>query len=193
MSKSVLGERDMRRSGPSPNSRRGRAARWVLRPLLYLGAIVLLCPGTSCGQHLVSDSNLRARFQSHQAEFDSLAQLAVADTQLVGMCGDGATLSVYVRGTSPDRRLLSPEEVQASGRSDYGRLLERAGVPCLSRGSRITFTVQTSVRARKGIMYTRKAVEPLRESLDGMEQLRYVPVAFVQVAPGWFLFIEPKD
>src|SRR5215467_2419465 len=69
---------------------------------------------------LTSDADLRKRFNERREAFDSLATLAIADTQLVGL-GAGA---IYVRDSTAQNRRLSEQEVLASGRSGFRRLLQ---------------------------------------------------------------------
>lgn len=145
---------------------------------------------------LPSDAVLKARFREHRDEFDSLAVAALADTQFVGAAHDWMTLQfeVYVRDTPSNDRMLSPSEVFATGRSKYRRLLDRAGIPAVSRrGGEALFVVGSRDAARKGILYSTKARAPMCATLDGLEKARSIDAAFVALAPHWYLFIEPHD
>ena len=159
----------------------------------YLAAIGACIVGTiiagvlSSGSHATSDAALRKRFGEHRAAFDSLATMAVADTQLVGLGPN----TVFVRDTATQNRRLTDEEVRASGRSRLVALLQRIGLPGLSRerdGGAIWFVVVTHDGTRKGYVYSREPREPALGSLDDAPQYGYVALA-----PGWFLFLQPAD
>ncbi len=122
--------------------------------------------------------------------------MATADTMLVGAGRVGGTFDVTVRDTPTNDRRLSAEEIQSSGRAAYGRLLGAAGVPSVSRmpdGARIAFTLRSDLEWREGLLYTHEAMEPLVESLDRLSSAQSRAPAYVQLAPGWYLFRESKD
>ena len=136
---------------------------------------------------LTSDADLRKRFNERREAFDSLATLAIADTQLVGL-GAGA---IYVRDSTAQNRRLSEQEVLASGRSGFRRLLQRAGLPALSRerdGGAIWFVVESHDGSRKGYVHSRKPLQPVLSTLDAANQNGYV-----EIGPGWFLFLQAAD
>lgn len=168
---------------------RGRIRTWGS----LAGVAILIVVGSlSCGRSLPlpSDAELTTRFREHRSEFDSLAAMALADTQLVGL-GTLGRFEVFVRDTSPYNRRLTDDEVRATGRSEFRRLIDRAGVPSLSRsaeGDRVWFVVVSNGGTRKGLMYSQRPMEPLLTSLDGRDSSGYVPLA-----PRWFLFVEPSD
>jgi len=165
----------------------------LLNARRYLVAIGACIVGTiiagllSSGSHATSDAALRKRFSGHRAAFDSLATMALADTQLVGLQPD----MVFVRDTATQNRRLTDEEVRTSGRSTLGSLLQRTGLPALSRernGGAIWFVVISHDGTRKVYVYSRERREPVLDSLDGSPQYGYVALA-----PGWFLFLQPAD
>lgn len=164
------------------------------RACLLLGLIVVMATGVSCSRRLIPDAELHARFQSHRAVFDTLAAMAVADTELLSVSHVGSSLGVHVRGTGSGDRLLTPEEVRSSGRSEYGRLLGVLGLTNLARqaGPSIRFPVQADRLSLKGITFTQERLAPLRESLDELDGTGTVTTAYVQIAPRWYLFIEPR-
>lgn len=144
---------------------------------------------------LPTDVSLRARFQDHRPDLDSLATAALADTLLVGAAHDWTNLAfeVFVRDTPQNDRLLTAREVSATGRAIYRRLLDRAGLPAVSRREgEVWFIVGSSGGVRKGLLYSEARRDPVRVSLDGLERARYVNPAFVRLAPHWYLFIEPR-
>src|SRR5215471_18155803 len=163
----------------------------VRRDLVALGVLVV---GAIIGGFLsvrspamTSDADLRKRFNERRAAFDSLATLAVADTQLVGL---GPSV-IYVNGSATQNRRLTEQEERASGRSMLRPLLRRAGVPALSRehdGEAIWFVVESHEGSRKGYVYSLKPQQPVLSSLDDARQNGYVVLA-----PGWFLFLQPAD
>jgi hypothetical protein len=67
--------------------------------------------------------------------FDALATMALADTHFVGAGHDWMLLrfDVFVHHTPQADRMLTDVEVRATGRSNHRRLLDRAGVPAISR------------------------------------------------------------
>ena len=147
---------------------------------------------------LPGDAALRARFSDHRAELDSLAAMACADSQLVGTGRSPTGFSVFVRDTSAFNRRLTESELATSGRSAYGRLLGRAGLPSLSRqrdAKVVRFVVKSNQTRLKGILYSEKPVGPLVSSLDGRERaiVERTGSAYVALAPRWFLFLEPGD
>jgi len=167
------------------------ASSHVLRYLVAIGACIvgtIIAGVLSSRSHATtSDAALRQRFSAHRAAFDSLATMAVADTQLVGLTPN----TMFVRDTPTRNRRLTDEEVRTSGRSRLGLLLQRAGLPALSRerdGEAIWFVVVTRDGTRKGYVYSRTPREPVLGSLDDAPQYGYVALA-----PGWFLFLQPAD
>ncbi len=161
---------------------------------LMVMAIVVAIAG--CGpdeRRLATDAELRGQFEQHRAAFDSLVAAAVADTQLVSVYR-GATLGIYVRGTAAGDRLLTADEVQASGRSEYGRLLESVGLRKLDRQGRephVTFVMSANRRLTKGLVHTLGSVAPQRATLDDIDGSGPVTTAYVPLAPGWYLFVLP--
>jgi len=163
----------------------------VRRDLVAVGVLVV---GTIVGGLLstrspamTSDAELRKRFSERREAFDSLATLAVADTQLVGLGPN----TVFVKDSATQNRRLTEPEVRASGRSRLGPLLQRAGLPSLSRerdGGAIWFVVESHDGSRKGYVYSLRPQQPVLSSLDGARQN-----GFVALAPGWFLFLQPAD
>jgi len=163
----------------------------VRRDLVAIGVLVV---GTIIGGLLstrspamTSDAELRKRFSERRGAFDSLATLAVADTQLVGL---GPSM-VFVKDSATQNRRLTEQELRASGRSMFRALLQRAGLPSLSRegnGEAIWFVVESHDGSRKGYVYSLKPQQPVLNSLDGARQN-----GFVLLAPGWFLFLQPAD
>jgi len=136
---------------------------------------------------MTSDAELRRRFIEHRAAFDSLATLAVADTQLVGL-GPNA---VFVKDAATQNRRLTESDEHASGRSIYRPLLRRAGLPALSRerdGGAIWFVGESHDGSRKGYVYSRKPLQPIIDSLDAANQNGYVALA-----RGWFLFLQSAE
>jgi hypothetical protein len=162
----------------------------VRRDLIGIGVLVLgtiLAGVLSSGSHATSDATLRKRFSEHREAFDSLATMAIADTQLVGL---GPT-AVFVRDTPTRSRALTEPEVSASGRARFRALLQLAGLPALSRernGEAIWFVVRTHDGTRKGYVHSRAPREPVLGSLDDSPQYGYVALA-----PGWFLFLQPES
>jgi len=163
----------------------------VRRDLVAVGVLVV---GTIVGGLLstrspamTSDAELRKRFSERREAFDSLAMLAAADTQLVGL---GPT-TVFVKDSATQNRRLTEQEVRSSGRSMLGPLLQRTGLPSLSRerdGEAIWFVVESHDGSRKGYVYSLKPQQPVLSSLDSARQN-----GFVALAPGWFLFLQPAD
>lgn len=136
---------------------------------------------------MTSDADLRKRFVERRALFDSLAMMAVADTQLVGL---GPSM-VFVKSTATQNHRLTEQEERATGRSGLRPLLQRTGLPALSRGrdgGAIWFVVESNNDIRKGYVYSRKPVVPILGSLDGARQYGYVALA-----PGWFIFLQSAD
>src|SRR5262245_55154637 len=126
---------------------------------------------------LPTDAALTARFREHRADFDSLAMVALADTNLVGAAHDWMSmkLEVYVRDTPRNDRLLTPQDVLATGRSAYRRLLDRAEIPSAARREGAVWLVVGSNRsARKGFLYSEEGPTPLRSTLNGLEKGRQV-------------------
>lgn len=146
-----------------------------------------------------SDASLTRKFREHRQDFDALAKLALADTAFVGAGHDPwlRRFTVYVRDTPHSNRRLTDDEARASGRGQYRRLLDRAGVPAISRGHdgiSVRFVVSSKGEARKGILYSELPLEPVGESLDGVSG----PIVsrwhgYVVLAPRWYLFHEPRD
>lgn len=152
-------------------------------------------------RQLPSDAIVTARFRAHRAELDALVAKALPDSALVG-AGQGPAfpgLSVYVRDRPGSSRKLLPDQVRATGRSEYAALLHRAGIPSLSRsgdGNLVWFTLVSNTRARKGFVYSTQPLTPVRESLDGLEDevgSGRLAAAFVPLAPGWYLFLMGHD
>jgi hypothetical protein len=161
--------------------------RWYLVAIAACIVGTIIAGALSSGSHATSDAALRRRFSDHRAEFDSLAMMAVADTQLVGIEPN----MVFVRDTATQSRRLTDEEVRTSGRSRLGSLLQRTGLPALARernGGAIWFVVVSHDGTRKGYVYSRAPREPVLGSLDGAPQYGYMALA-----PGWFLFLQPAD
>ena len=162
----------------------------VRRYVVAIGACIvgtIIAGVLSSGSHATSDAALRKRFSEHRAAFDSLATMAVADSQLVGLQPN----LVFVRETATQNRRLTDEEVRTSGRSRLGSLLQRAGLPALSRernGGAIWFVVVSRDGTRKGYVYSLTPREPVLGSLDDAPQYGYVALA-----PRWFLFLQPAD
>ena len=184
-------------------STNGMAPVRLVLILLGIGAAALVALGGwwwwSFSRPLPSDAALIARFHEHQPELDRLAAMAIADTGLVGIGYDPSTnrRSVYVIDTPLFNRRLTLGEERASGRSELRRLLERAGLPALSRardGKTVRFVVASRWRVRKGFVYSEKPPAPQRSSLDGIDKVSAdsMPTAYVALAPKWFLFLEPR-
>jgi hypothetical protein len=148
---------------------------------------------------LPSDASFRSRFQAHRSDFDSLATMALADTLLVGAGHDWMLmpLAVFVRGDAHFNNRLTDGEVSASGRTGLRRLIDRAGVPSVARGDdAVRFVVMSHHgSARKGLVYSLRAMTPLRPSLDGLDRANagYVATGYVPLAPRWFILLEPSD
>jgi hypothetical protein len=148
---------------------------------------------------LPSDASLSSRFLAHRSDFDSLATMALADTQLVGAGHDWMLMrfTVFVHDNARFDRMLPEGEVRATGRTEYRRLIDRAGVPSVSRGRDAVWFMAMSHhgRAMKGIVYSERALTPLRPSLDGLERENSASAmaGYVPLAPKWFLFLEPTD
>lgn len=161
--------------------------------LMVLAIAVAVAGCGPAGARLAADAELRGQFEQHRAAFDSLVAAAVADTQLVSVYR-GAKLAIYVRGTAAGDRLLTAEEVQASGRAGYGRLLASAGLRGLSRQGqepRVTFVMSTDRGLIKGLVCTRETVAPQRASLDDLVGTGPITTAYAPLAPGWYLFVMP--
>jgi hypothetical protein len=162
----------------------------VRRDLLAIGALIVgtIIAGVMSRSHAMpADADLRNRFNEHRASFDSLATMALADSQLVGL---GPT-TIFVRDTPTQSRALTEPEVLASGRARFLPLLRDAGLPALSRersGDAIWFVVETRDGTRKGYVYSPKSREPILGSLDDSPQYGYAALA-----PGWFLFLQPGN
>ncbi len=178
--------------------------RRPIRALVAIGGIMLLVVvgwlWWNRFRPLPSDALLRRRFHDHRGELDRLAAMARADSQLVGAGHDWMLMrfSVFVRDTPRFNRMLTDEEARATGRLELRRLLDRVGMPSISRsaeGNAIWFVVMSHGGARKGIVFSEKPLAPTRSSLDGLEQVRsaYVTPGYVPLAPRWFLFLEPSD
>jgi hypothetical protein len=172
--------------------------RWVVAGLLIGGGLLLKGAPAGSAETFPSDASLRARFRAHRAAFDSLATKALADSQLVGAGQDPMfrRFSVYVKDSPRFDRLLSDDEVRATDRGDYRRLLGSTGLPSISRreGSVIFMATARHV-ARKGILYSIEPRQPVRKSLDGLERAgagRF-EAGYVPLAPRWYLFLEPGD
>lgn len=166
-----------------------------------IAAILVVFAALSPFRQLPSDSLVAARFREHRAELEALVAKALPDTALVG-AGQGLAsfgVSVFVHATPRSSRRLLPAEVTSTGRSEYGTLLHRAGLPALSRsddGRVVWFTLLSNMSARKGIVYSKEPLTPVRASLDGLERdagAGRIPAAFVPLAPGWYLFLMGKD
>jgi hypothetical protein len=150
---------------------------------------------------LPSDAQLQRLFQEHRAELDRLAAMALADTQLVGAGHDWMLMSfgVYVLDTPRFNRRLSDDEVRSSRRIELRRLLDRAGLPSVSRsgkGDAVWFVVMSHAGgARKGIVYSERPLKPAVSSLDSLERVRSPSgqAGYVTLAPRWSLFLEPTD
>src|SRR5262249_14984002 len=147
---------------------------------------------------LPPDAALRTRFSEHRAEFDSLATIACADSELVAVVRTPNGFSVFVRHTPTSNRRLREMEVAASGRIAYRRLLGRAGVPRISRAAEarvIRFRLKKNEAGEKGIVYSEKPLAPLVPTLDGLEHTvaGHGASAYVSLAPRWFLFLEPGE
>ena len=159
----------------------------VRRDLIGIGVLILgtiIAGVLTSNPHATTDAALRKRFSEHREAFDSLATMAIADSQLVGLGPTG----VFVNDTPT--RALTEQEVSASGRARFRPLLQRAGVPALSRernGEAIWFVVVTKDGTRKGYVYSRGPREPVLAALDDSPQYGYVALA-----PGWFLFLQPE-
>lgn len=177
----------------------------MVRLLLVLAAIggaVLLVLGVWVGRHffgpLPADSILRAQFEAHRGEFDALAAMALADSQLVGAGHDPmlSRFTVFIKDTPRFNRVLTEEEVRATGRSEYRRLLDRAGLGSISRSpSAIWFVVRTNSKAKKGFLFSERPMAPVEPALDGLdvEVNGYVRSGYVALAPRWYLFLESSD
>jgi hypothetical protein len=172
--------------------------------LAAVGAAVLLAGGVWLRQNLVgplpSDASLRAMFEEHRGEFDALAARALADAELVGAGHDWMLMrfDVFVRDTPRQDRMLMDREVRSTGRLEYLRLLDRAGLTSVSRartGSLLWFTVKSNFRARKGIVYSVGPLAPVRLSLDDLERTARgtVPTGYLPLAPSWYLYLTPRD
>jgi len=147
---------------------------------------------------LPPDQALRTRFSEHRADFDSLAIIACADSELVVVVRTPNGFSVFVRHTPTSNRRLSEMEVAASGRTAYRRLLGRAGLPRISRTAdarMVWFRLKKSGAGEKGIIYSEKPLAPLVPTLDGLEHTvaGQGASAYVSLAPRWFLFLEPGE
>lgn len=164
--------------------------------LSFVLAVLTFALGLSCARAPGFGEQMRARWLTHRAAFDSLAAMATADTMLVGAGRQGTTLDVYVRDTPANDRRLSADEVRSSGRSAYARFLHQAGVSDLSRmsgGARIAFTLRSDGQWREGLLYTNEAMEPLVQSLDSRGSAQSRAPAYERLAPGWYLFRELED
>jgi hypothetical protein len=163
-----------------------------MKPLVRALVVVLgvsalaVAAVVSCGTG-PSDATLTARFHAHRNEFEQLAAMAMADTELVGM----GHHDVFVLDRPLQHRRLTEAEVRTTGRAGFRPLLERAGLPALSRartGDAVRFVVVSSGGRRRGYVYSEKSMEPIVASLDG------APVyGYVALAPRWFLFSELSD
>jgi len=166
------------------------------RNAIHAGAVALVVSGCIVGcaaRPLPTDASLRSRFERHRSEFDSLATIARADSQLVGAGHEPTGFDVFVRDTSAYHHRLTDDETRATGRLALSRLLERAGVPSIARaadGASIRFVVAVSGGLRKGIVCSDQPLEPVRASLDGPEP---GGAGYVPLAPRWFLFVELAD
>ena len=106
--------------------------------------------------------------------------------------------TVFVHDTPRFDRLLTDAEARASGRLEFRRLLDRVGLPSLSRsveGKAIWFVAGSSGGARKGLVYSETPLGPTRSSLDRIERVSrtYIRSGYVPLAPRWFMFLEPRD
>src|SRR5215467_4730706 len=105
----------------------------VRRDLLAIGLLIvgtIIAGFMSVGSHAMpTDAALRQRFSEHRDAFDSLATMAMADTQLVGL----GPAVMFVKDTPTYNRRLTDPEIMASGRSRFQPLLRRTGLPALSR------------------------------------------------------------
>jgi hypothetical protein len=172
--------------------------------LVAVGGILLLVGAGRLWWHyfrpLPSDALLRERFHDHRAQLDQLAAMARADTQLVGASHDPMLMrfTVFVRDTPSSRRLLTDGEARATGRTELGRFLDRAGLPAISRsadGNTVWFVAASSTEARKGFVFSLNPLAPVRSSLDGLDRggPGYALSGYVPLAPRWFMFLEPSD
>ena len=177
--------------------------KWIVGVLVAMVLLGVVIPGSWLWWHgfrpLPSDASLKSRFSAHRSDFDSLAAMALADTQLVRAAHDPMLMrfTVFVHDNERFDRMLPETEVQATGRAGLRRLIDRAGVPSLSRtGDEVRFVVRSNWgKGRKGYIYSPRELKPLRQSLDelgrtsaGLGESGYVPLA-----PRWFLFLEPTD
>ena len=179
--------------------------RWTIRALLAVAGVMLLSIvgwlWWSLFRPLPSDAQLHRLFRDHRAELDPLAAMALADTQLVGAGHDWRLrgFGVYVRDTPRFNRRLTDREVRATGRIELCRLLNRAGLPAISRsgtGDALRFVVMSHPGgARKGIAYSERPLAPAVASLDSLERRSSAlgESGYVILAPRWFLFLEPND
>lgn len=161
--------------------------------LLVLAIAVSIAGCLPGASRLTADAELRRRFEQHRAAFDSLAAAAVADTQLLSV-SQGATLGIYVRGTAEGDRLLTADEIRTTGRSAYGRLLDSVGLHTLSRQGwepQVSFVMSTNRVLTKGLVYTRGGVAPQLATLDDLDRAGPFTTAYVPLAPGWYLFVQP--
>lgn len=174
----------------------------LLLVLAAIGGAVLLVFGVWVGRHFLGplppDSTLRTQFEAHQGEFDALAAMALADSQLVGAGHDPMLLrfTLFLKDSPKSNRMLTEEQVRATGRSEYRRLLDRAGLGSISRSSRaVYFVVRTNLKARKGFLFSEQPLGPMQRSLDGLdvEVDGYVHSGYVALAPHWYLFLESSD
>ena len=173
--------------------------RALIRALVAIAGVLLLwfagCVWWTLFRPLPSDAKLERLFREHRAELDRLAAMAIDDTQLVG----AGSYGVYVRDTSRFNRRLTEEELHSTGRIELLRLLDRAGLPAVSRprdGVALWFVVVANAGGRrKGIVYSELPLEPIVSSLDSLQRLRSSTwqSAYVPLTPRWFLFLQPRD
>jgi hypothetical protein len=145
-----------------------------------------------------SDLELTARFQKHRPDFEALAVLAAADSELAAAYRDpilGFRVTIRDAGT---RRRLTPEDVRESYRASYRTLLRRAGIRALWRSpaGMIKFEMMANYDVRKGLVYSAEPLSPIKPSLDelaGPMGNGYLTVAYRSLAPRWYVFLEARE
>lgn len=145
-----------------------------------------------------SDLELTARFQKHRQDFEALATLAAADSELVRAYRDpilGFRVTISEAGT---QRRLPPDDVRESYRSSYRTLLRRAGVRAMWRSptGMVKFEMIANYDVRKGLVYSAEPLSPIKPSLDALVDEAgngYLTVVYRPLAPHWYVFLEARE
>lgn len=170
---------------------------WIKAGIGFLLAVVLIAAfivGAGYWAFLrppPSDFELTARFQKHRQDFEALATVAAADSELVRAYRDPVLGFRMVTRESGARRGEGVRET-------YRILLRRAGVRALWRSPAgvLKFETMANYDVRKGLAYSVEPLGPIKPSLDelvGPMGNGYMDVAYRSLAPRWYVFLEARE